>query len=99
MKTYFGSINFGGWDFFLALTIIPPKTFMAVTVPFDVVLVAGMVTLVDDVDEEDTLKFVLVEEKEVVVVVVVDVVLVVVEGFSLKVVVTAESVSSPSLGE
>ena len=109
MKIYFGSINFGV-DFFLALTIIPPKKFMAVTVSFDVTvvvfLVAGIISLLD---EEDTSTYVVVDEvvvedksvvlAVVVVVVVGVVVLVVVEGFSLVVAVSADSVPTLSANE
>ena len=107
MKIYFGSINFGV-DFFLALTIIPPKKFMAVTVSFDVTvvvfLVAGIISLLD---EEDTSAYVVVVEVVegesvvvvVVIVVVAVVVLVVVEGFSVVVAVSADSVPTLSANE
>lgn len=104
MKIYFGSINFGV-DFFLALTIIPPKKFMAVTVSFDVVvvvfLVAGIISLLD---EEDTSTYVVVvevveDESVVVAVVVVVIVLVVVEGLSVVVAVSAGSVPTLSANE
>lgn len=99
MKIYFGSINFGV-DFFLALTIIPPKTLTAVIASFDVVfvdfLMEGMIMIL--LDEEDTLTYVVVavvEEESVVCVV-----LVVVDGFSVIVSISTDSVlPTLSVGE
>ena len=87
VKMYFGSINLGV-DFFLALTIIPPKRFMAVIVSFDVVFMDFFVTgiiisLFDelfDVDETLTNAVVFVVEE------VIDVLIAVVEVFSFSVV-------------
>ena len=99
MKIYFGSINFGV-DFFLALTIIPPKTLTAVIASFDVVfvdfLMEGMIMIL--LDEEDTLTYVVVavvEEESVVCVV-----LVVLDGFSVIVSISTDSVlPTLSVGE
>ena len=108
MKTYFGSINFGV-DFFLALTIIPPKTLTAVIASFDVVFVDFLLEGMNMISfvEEDTLTYVVVAvvEEESVVVVVVCVVLVVVEvvdglGFSVIVSISTDSVfPTLSVGE
>ena len=103
MKTYFGSINFGV-DFFLALTIIPPKTLTAVITSFDVVFVDFLMEGMNMISfvEEDTLTYVVVAvvEEESVVVVVVCVVLVVVDGFSVIVSISTDSVvPTLSVGE
>ena len=95
MKIYFGSINFGV-DFFLALTIIPPKTLTEVIASFDVVfvdfLMEGMIMIL--LDEEDTLTYVVVAVVEVCVV------LVVLDGFSVIVSISTDSVlPTLSVGE